>query len=303
MTSPSSPILVTGATGKQGGATARRLLAAGRPVRAMVRDPAAPAAVALAGTGAELVRGDFDDPASLPPALDGVGAVFGIPPVALGPAGPEAGAEVARGRALIDAAAEAGVEQVVFSTVASASTASTGPTGSAGKALIEQYLRDRIALPTVLRPVRFMTNYLGIGVMGIDGISGGVHRHVFPPDEPMQVIALEDVAEFAALAFADPARFAGRTLELAGDQPTPADAAAAIAEATGIPVRYEQLTDAEAAAILPDLAEVRKRWQAGDRWHADIEALRIIHPGLRTLADWLAESGAAAIRARHATFG
>jgi uncharacterized protein YbjT (DUF2867 family) len=299
--SPSSPILVTGATGKQGGATARRLLAAGRPVRALVRDPSAPAAVALAAAGAELARGDFDDPASLAPALDGVGAVFGVPPVALSPAGPESGPEVTRGRALIDAAAAAGVGQVIFSTVASASTTSTGPTGSAGKALIEQYLRDHIALPTVLRPVRFMTNYLGAGVMGIDGISGGVHRHLFPPHEPMQVIALEDIAEFAALAFADPARFAGRTLELAGDQPTPVDAVAAITEATGISIRYEQLTDTEAAAISPDLVDVRKRWQTGDRWHADIEALRVIHPGLRTLADWLAESGAAAIRARHAT--
>jgi uncharacterized protein YbjT (DUF2867 family) len=79
-----SPILVTGATGKQGGATARRLLADGRPVRALVRDPAAPAAAELAAAGAELVCGDFDDLASLPPALDGVGAVFGIPPVAIG---------------------------------------------------------------------------------------------------------------------------------------------------------------------------------------------------------------------------
>ena len=41
---------------------------------------------------------------------------------------------------------------------------------------------------------------------GIDGISGGVHRHLFPPDEPMPVIALEDIAEFAFLAFGDPGR-------------------------------------------------------------------------------------------------
>jgi hypothetical protein len=39
--------------------------------------------------------------------------------------------------------------------------------------------------------------------------------------------------------------------------------------------------------------------RTGHRWHADIEALRVIHPGLRTLADWLHESGAAAIRAMH----
>jgi uncharacterized protein YbjT (DUF2867 family) len=179
-----------------------RRASAGWPVRALVREPAAPAAAALTAAGAELVRGDFDDLASLPPALDGAGAVFGIPPLVLGPSGPEAGPEVARGRALIDAAAAAGIEQVVFSTVASAYVTSTGPSG---KALIERYLHDHIARPTVLRPVRFMTNY----------------------------------------------------------------------------------------------AEIRKRWEAGDRWHADIEALRVIHPGLRTLADWLAESGAAAIRARH----
>jgi uncharacterized protein YbjT (DUF2867 family) len=293
-----SPILVTGATGKQGGATARRLLTGGGPVRALVRDPAAPAAAALAAAGARLVRGDFDDPASLRPALDGAAAVFGIPPVAFGPGGPDPDLEAARGRALIDAAAAAGVEQVVFSTVASASTASRG---SAGKALIEHYLRDHIALPTVLRPVRFMTNYLGVGAIGIDGISRGVHRHLFPPDQPMQVIALEDVAEFAALAFADPARFAGRTLELAGDDPTPAAAAAAISAATGLPVRYEQLSDSEAAALSPEIAATRKRWLAGHGWHADIEALRVIHPGLRTLAGWLAESGAAALRAQLAS--
>jgi uncharacterized protein YbjT (DUF2867 family) len=142
-----------------------------------------------------------------------------------------------------------------------------------------------------------MTNYLSLTAMGMDGIADGVTRNLFPPHEPLQSIALEDIAEFAALAFADPARFAGRTLELAGDDPTPVEAAAAITEATGIPVRYEQLTDGAAAAISPGIAEIKKRWEAGQRWHADIEALRVIHPGLRTFGDWLAESGAAAILA------
>jgi hypothetical protein len=69
-------------------------------------------------------------------------------------------------------------------------------------------------------------------------------------------------------------------------------------EAAGIAVRYEQITPAEAAALNPEIARVRERWAAGSRWHADIEALRVIHPGLRTLADWLAESGAALLRER-----
>ncbi|MFJ3777180.1 NmrA/HSCARG family protein [Streptomyces sp. NPDC090075] len=288
-------VLVTGATGRQGGATARRLLAAGRPVRALVRDTTAPAAKALETAGAELVRGDFDDPPSLPAALEGAAALFAVPPVVFGPAGSDAEREFARGRALIDAAAAVGVEHVVFTGVASTPGR---PGGSEGKKRIEDHLRARIRSVTVLRPVRFMSNYLGSTTIGLDGIVHGVHRHIFPPDEPVQMIAVEDIAEFAALAFEQPDRFAGRSLELAGDAPTPAEAVAAISEATRAAVRYEQITHAEAAALNPEIAQVRKRWAAGSRWHADIEALRIIHPGLRTFADWLAQSGATQLRKR-----
>jgi uncharacterized protein YbjT (DUF2867 family) len=286
--------LILGATGNQGGATARRLLAERRPVRALVRDTTTDRARALADAGVELRRGDLDDPASLRAALDGATAVFAIPPVAVGPNGFDGEREAVRGRAVIDAAVAAGVDQVVFSTVASTSTTAQS---AAGKAEIEQYLHERVARPTVLRPVRFMTNYLAYGLTGLEGIVDGVHRHVFAPDEPMQIIALEDIAEFAAMALADPDRFGGRTLELAGDQPTPVEAAALITEATGVPVRYHQISDDEAAAINPVVLEYKKRARAGQRWHADIEALRVIHPGLRTLGDWLAEGGAAAIRA------
>ncbi|MCG7205327.1 NmrA/HSCARG family protein [Streptomyces arenae] len=288
-------VVVTGATGRQGGATARRLLTAGRPVRALVRDTSAPAAKSLEAAGAELVRGDFDDPSSLPAALEGAAALFAIPPVAFGPAGSGVEREFARGRALTDAAAAAGVQHVVFTGVASTPGR---PGGSEGKKRIEDYLRERIRSVTVLRPVRFMSNYLGSTPIGIDGIVDGVHRHIFPPDEPVQIIAVEDIAEFAALAFDQPDRFAGRSLELAGDAPTPAEAVAAISEATGAAIRYEQITHAEATALNPEIAQVREHWAAGSRWHADIEALRIIHPGLRTLADWLAESGAILLQKR-----
>ncbi|WP_285568932.1 MULTISPECIES: NmrA/HSCARG family protein [unclassified Streptomyces] len=286
-------VVVTGATGRQGGATAHRLLAAGRPVRALVRDTTAPAATSLEAAGAELVRGNFDDRSSLPAALEGAAALFAVPPVAFGPAGSDVEREFTRGRALIDAAASVGVEHVVFSGIASTPGR---PGGSEGKRRIEDYLRERIRSVTVLRPVRFMSNFLGSTPIGLDGIAQGVHRHIFPPYEPVQIIAVEDIAEFAALAFDQPDRFAGRTLELAGDAPTPVEAVAAISEATGAAIRYEQITHAEAAALNPEIVQVRERWAAGSRWHADIETLRIIHPGLRTLGDWLAESGATLLR-------
>ncbi|GAB2827953.1 NmrA/HSCARG family protein [Actinocorallia aurea] len=287
-------VAITGATGKQGGATARRLLAEGRPVRALVRDKDAPAAAALADAGAELALADLDDPASLAAALEGAAGLFAVPPAVFGPGGTDHDLEFARGRALTDAAVAARVGRVVYTGVALTTAAHQAP----GKRRTERYLRERVPQATILRPVRFVTNYLGMPGIGIDGFIDGVNRHLFPPDEPVQLITLEDIAEFAALAFARPDRFAGRTLELAGDDPTPVEAVAAISAATGLPLRYEQLDPEDAAALSPEIIETHRRWAAGHRWHADIEALRVIHPGLRTLADWLAEGGAAALRSQ-----
>src|SRR5438132_13463549 len=73
-----SPVLVTGATGRQGGAVARHLLQRAIPVRALSRNPGKPSARALAGAGAEVVSGDLDDRASLAEAMEGVSGVFSV---------------------------------------------------------------------------------------------------------------------------------------------------------------------------------------------------------------------------------
>ena len=73
-----SPVLVTGATGRQGGAVARHLLQRAIPVRALSRNPGKPSAEALARSGAEVVGGDLDDRASLAKAMEGVSGVFSV---------------------------------------------------------------------------------------------------------------------------------------------------------------------------------------------------------------------------------
>jgi len=78
---------------------------------------------------------------------------------------------------------------------------------------------------------------------------------------------------------------------------------ATISAAIGRPVRYEQVGRAAAAAIAPEVGRIHDLWTAGHRWHADIEVLRVVHPGLETLADWLAAGGAQQIRARLAAAG
>lgn len=286
-------ILVTGATGKQGGATARRLLADGIPVRTLVRDPHAPAARALAELGAELTVGDFDTPDTIAAAVRGVRAVFGVPPAAFGPDGWDIDVEAARGEALVAAARAAGVEQFVFTGVAS--FAREKQWGANGKRRIERAVADSGMRYTLLRPVRFMENYLARG-LPVDGINDGVHRHVFPADFPVQMIAVDDIAAVAALAFADPDRLHGRTVELAGDQLTMRAAAAAITEATGVPVRYEEVSESEAAALGPEVLNVWRLSREGDSWRADIPALREIHPGLRTVDRWLTDTGAAQLK-------
>jgi uncharacterized protein YbjT (DUF2867 family) len=295
MSPQQNPILITGATGKQGGATARRLLADGVAVRALVRDPQAPAARALADAGAELVTGDFDTPATLDAALAGARGVFLVPPAAFGPNGWGAKLEAARGIAVVDAAARAGAEQIVFTGVAS--MADDRSWGQAGKGRIEDAAAASGLRYTLLRPVRFMENYVLRG-SPVDGIVDGVHKHLFPADRPLQMIAIADIAAFAALAFADPERFHAQTLELAGDAITPVAAAAAITRATEHPVRYHEATEAEADALGEQIGNTWRLIRQTGGWHADIPALREIHPALSTLESWLTTTGAALIKAQ-----
>ena len=107
-------VLVTAATGRQGGATARALLAEGRTaVRALVRDPDAPRARALAAAGAELVVGDLDDRTALRAACAGARAVFSMQRPIVTATGIDFSKEVEQGRNLVEAALAEGVATFV----------------------------------------------------------------------------------------------------------------------------------------------------------------------------------------------
>ncbi|WP_067574803.1 NmrA family NAD(P)-binding protein [Nocardia acidivorans] len=287
-------VLVTGATGKQGGATARRLLAAGRPVRALVRNPESAAAQALAAAGAELAVGDFDAPETLGGVMTGASAVFLVPPAAFGPDGWDVELEARRGEDLVRAARAAGVDHLVFTGIASLDR-EDDEWGAVGKRRIEEAVRSSGLRWTILRPVRFMENYLIQG-FPVDGIREGVHRHLFPAEVPIQMIAVDDVAAFAELALTDPARFHGQILELAGDERTMAAAAAVISEITGHTVTYQELPEEFAAGMGAEVLNVFRLTRSGRNWHADITALREIHPALRTFETWLTETGAAQLK-------
>ncbi|MEV3987246.1 NmrA/HSCARG family protein [Nonomuraea sp. NPDC049758] len=280
------PVLVTGATGRQGGATAARLLADGWPVRVLVRDPGATAARELAAAGAELLMGDLDDPGSLKAAMADAYGVFAVTPD-----DPDSEREIRRGRHLADSAAAAGVAHLVFASVGGAERG-TGISYWESKWAIEQHIAA-LGLPaTILRPVRFMENH-AIPGLALGGISAdGVLRHLFAPDVPVQLVAVSDIGAFAALAFADPTAYLGQALELAGDELTPEATVRLISRHLGRQITYQQV-DGEELNLSKDATRAFTA-QRG-LWRADIPALRHRHPDLLDFPSWLDQGGAEAI--------
>ncbi|MER5297089.1 NmrA/HSCARG family protein [Streptomyces pharetrae] len=280
-----SRILVTGATGLQGGAVARELVRRGRPVAALVRDPASQRARALADLGVELVRGDLDDESSLRSALEGFHGLFAVQNF-MTPAG--LGGEVRQGRALARAAKAVGTGHVVYTSVGGAERESGVPHFDSKRG-IERYLEGTGVPLTVLRPTFFMDNFAAHGPERVDGTL--VVRLALKPDTRVQFIAVDDIGWFAAEAFDRPEAYVGRAVEIAGDALTATQIAEAFSARSGLPARFEELPlDAVAnnpyIPNAPDIA-LMFEWFQAHGYQADIEALRAVHPGLRSFATYL----------------
>lgn len=272
-------ILVGGATGQQGGAVARHLLQAGFAVRALTRDPGKPAAQALAKRGAELVEGNYLDPASLERSLDGAHGAFSVQNTWTD--GVEG--ELAQGKAFADAAKAAGVEHFVYSSVGSADQ-DTGIPHFDSKWEIEQHIRD-IGLPaTVLRPVFFMDNW---AQHAGEAIGNGQLPQPLSPDTRLQQVAVDDIGAFAAIAFSKPDQWIGQAIELAGDEPTMEECAKILGRAHGHDVEYVQLPWEAFEEVAGPEMTVMYRWFEEHGYRADIPRLKKIRPGLLDLEAFL----------------
>ncbi|WNI26683.1 NmrA family NAD(P)-binding protein [Streptomyces sp. ITFR-16] len=260
MTTAATPVLVVGATGRQGGATARALLAQGTPVRALVRDPSAPRARAVEELGAQLVVGDLTDPATLKTAVDGVRAVFSVQmPAYIGPGFDFAG-EVEQADNLMTAARAAGVRQFVQSSTSGVGQHVDAPGWAEGrwavmetplgtKAAIQDRLRE-LDFPcwTLLKPSFFMENFEpSMRFYFPRGVEGGLVT-VLKPGTHLALVAAKDVGRAAAAAFSAPADFHRLELELASDYLTMTEIAAVLSRALGVPVSAPDMTEEQARA-------------------------------------------------------
>jgi len=272
-------VLVLGATGRQGGAVARHLLAQGIAVRALTRNPASAAAQALAEQGAEIAVGDLDRPDTVRAALRGVDGLFSVQTFA--GHGPEG--ERRQGESVGDLARSADLQLVVYSSVGGAERR-TGVPHFESKWAIEEHLRA-LGLPlTVLRPVYFMENLLGAVRPDASGVLEV--RLPLPAERSLQMVAVDDIGAFAALAFGDPATWVGRALELAGDERTGPETASLFAAVLGRPARFVSVPIAALAAQSADLARMAE-WFRDHGYRADIAALRQVRPELMSLETWI----------------
>jgi len=264
MNKGSDAILVTGATGQQGGATARELLAAGHKVYAMTRNLEGESAQALAEAGAILVEANLDDDASLRAALDGMWGVFAVQNTW------EAGVEgeEEQGKRLARLAQEAGVQHFVYASVGSADE-NTGIPHFDNKDRVEETIRS-LGLPSfvIIRPVFFMDNLASPWFK--PAIDDGALAISVRPDTAIQMIAVADIGRYGRLAFEQHESLNGRAIDIAGDTLNPVEAAAVLSTAAGREIVHYQVPIEQVREFSDDFATMLE-WFDAVGYSADIE--------------------------------
>jgi uncharacterized protein YbjT (DUF2867 family) len=286
MSNQEKTVLVTGATGRQGGAVIRHMLPKGWRLRALTRNPASHAAKQLVRQGVEVVQGDLEAAPSVEEICHGVYGIYSVQDFwSVG-----AKREIQQGKNLANAAKKAGVEHFVYSSVGGAER-KTGIPHWESKWEIEKHIRQ-LALPaTIFRPASFMETY---HILEVEvGILKGKLADPIRADKPYQTIATDDIGAFVALAFERPKDFLGLELEIAGSELTNLEAARVFSRVMGKPVKLRRLPLPLVRLLLGKEFFLMFRWFNEEGYKADIPGLRRRYPEvhLHTLEEWLREEG------------
>lgn len=235
-------VLVTGATGMQGGAAVQALLRLGHPVTAFVRNPSSTAAQTLAEQGITLATGDMDDLASLEAASAGHDTVFSVQLAGVDPADP--GAEQRKARNIAAAAKKAGVAQIIHTSVSATGWRSQHP-GYEQSDLHTAYWDEKEAAEeairqsgidrwTILKPAFYMNNFLPAkrDPMFPD-LPQGKLVTATSPQTVLALINTDDFGAAVAAAVTEPDKFHQAEIEFAGDALTHPQIAEVMSKAAG----------------------------------------------------------------------
>lgn len=258
-------ILITGATGQQGGAVAKMLEKKGVSFRAMSRS--SQKLKHLQDRGMEIVEGTHNDKESLKKALTGIKQAY----LVTTPFEEGTEKESQHGINFVDAAVAAGVEHLVFSSVASCDK-NTGIPHFDSKWKIEQHIKKTGIKATILRPVFFMDNFGSQWLF--PKLKQGKLSLPLKPSISMQMISLDDIGAFAEAAFNNPSQFINQTIELAADQLTIPEALQRISKASGKSITYEEMPEAEAEAKFGSDFAKMFRWFNKGAYSVNIQELK-----------------------------
>jgi uncharacterized protein YbjT (DUF2867 family) len=299
-------ITVFGATGAQGGGLARALLAdraSGFTVRAVTRKPDSDAGRALAQAGAEVVAADLDDAASLQRAMNGAWGAFCVTNF-WEHFSPEK--ELAQAGALADAAAKAGVQHAIWSTLEDTRTFFAAD-GKRMPVLMGKYNVPHFdakgeanalftsKVPTTLLYTSFYWDNLIHFGMGPKKGPDGVLAFTLPmADKRLSGIAAEDIGKCARGIFREGAVHVGKSVGIAGEHLTGAQMAAELAKALGQPVRYNAVTPEQyrgfgfpGAEDLGNMFQFYAEFEAAFMKARPVEVARRLNPELQTFAAFL----------------
>jgi uncharacterized protein YbjT (DUF2867 family) len=269
-------ILVTGATGQQGGSLARLLLQKKHKVYALTRNTQSSAAQDLRNRGANVVKGDLDDFDSLERAVKDVESIFLMgTPFEDGTEG-----ETRRGKVMADIAKDNKVEHLVYSSVASADK-NTGIPHFESKYKVEQHIKD-LGIPyTIIGPTFFMENLLG------PGLEQGQLALPLSPSSILQQSALENIAEFSALVLESRKPFLGKRIDIASDEVAGEHAAKILSNELGYKIKYAAVPLEQVYQANEDMARMYD-WYEKVGTGIDITSLHQEYPEVNwlTFKDW-----------------
>ena len=302
----SKALLITGATGQQGGATIDALISSPShtsdfTILAVTRNPSSASATSLQAKSPaiKLVAGDFNDVPGIFAAAEAlqkpIHGVFAVTTF-LGK-GQSVETEEKTGKALVDEALKHGVKHFVFTSVDRGGDKSIdNPTDVPhfiSKHNIERHLIDSAKGTdmkyTILRPVAFMDNWVH-GFMG--KTFGAMWSAALKPDRKLQLISVRDIGHFAAEAFRNPAKYNNRAISLAGDELTLSEADKVWKNSVGHGAPNTFSFVGSGLFWVSKELSTMFRWFQTDGYNVDIAALKKEHPGLQTLGDWIVNESA-----------
>ena len=306
-------IAVVGATGAQGGGLARAILNDPEgefAVRAITRNPDSEKARALAAQGAEVVRGDLDDPASIEAAFEGVYGAFCVTNFWEHFSGRK---EKEQARSMAEAARKAGLKHVIWSTFEDTRDSiplsdDRMPTLQGeykvahfdAKGEADEFFREQGVPTTFLYTSGYYENFIHFGWGPQRDEDGGLAL-IFPLDDvKMPMIGAEDIGKCAYGIFKRPNEYIGRTVGIAGEHLSGDEMAAALSSALGREIRYKAVPpDVYRSFGFPGADDVGNMFQFKRdfddlyRGNRSLEESRKLNPELQSLEEWLVRNGSA----------